>query len=199
MLNAAEPSTVLEGRIAAAIRRRAPEARRFFAHNAAAIAAAACAIAERLEAGGRIYAFGRGAYATDAQHVAVEFVHPVLVGKKALPATDVSASYEASLPVLLEADDIVIAFGPPGGDPAIARALGAARSRSAYTIGLPSAGADYSSGAASVDDHVHQEIVEIACHALYESVHVFLEHRQLDRDAGPSAFLYPFLGGSAGP
>jgi D-sedoheptulose 7-phosphate isomerase len=42
---------------------------------------------------------------------------------------------------------------------------------------------------------VHQEIVEIAGHMLYESVHVFLEHRRLDHDAGASSFLYPFLGG----
>ena len=31
-----------------------------------------------------LLAFGRGPYATDAQHVSVEFVHPVIVGKRAL-------------------------------------------------------------------------------------------------------------------
>jgi len=30
--------------------------------------------------------FGNGAGTTDAQHVSVEFVHPVGVGKRALPA-----------------------------------------------------------------------------------------------------------------
>jgi len=30
--------------------------------------------------------FGSGGAATDAQHIAVEFVHPVIVGKRALPA-----------------------------------------------------------------------------------------------------------------
>ena len=70
------------------------------AANAEAIAATARAVAERLSSGGRTYAFGRGAYATDAQHVAVEFVHPVLVGKPALPAADLSLSFEVSLPAI---------------------------------------------------------------------------------------------------
>src|SRR5436309_5961322 len=43
-------------------------------------------MAERFLRGGRLLAFGRGHYATDAQHVSVEFVHPVIVGKRALPA-----------------------------------------------------------------------------------------------------------------
>ena len=34
-------------------------------------------------------------YATDAQHVSVEFVHPVIVGKRALPALDLSLSFRA--------------------------------------------------------------------------------------------------------
>jgi len=56
--------------------------RGFFAREAAHIARA---IAERFEGGGALYAFGRGAYATEAAHLSVEFVHPVIVGKRALP------------------------------------------------------------------------------------------------------------------
>ena len=95
------------------------------------------AVAERLSSGGRIYAFGRGAYATDAQHVAVEFVHPVLVGKPALPASDLSLSFEVSLPAILAAQDVVVGFGPPAGDPAVTRALAEARALGAFTIALP--------------------------------------------------------------
>jgi len=36
--------------------------------------------------GGKLIAFGKGGSSTDAQHIAVEFVHPVMVGKRALPA-----------------------------------------------------------------------------------------------------------------
>jgi len=191
----AEPGPLAE-RIAAALRGRTPVARRYFAANAAAIAGAARAVAERFRAGGRIYAFGRGAYATDAQHVAVEFVHPVLVGKPALPASDLSASFEASLPVLITGRDVAVGFGPPEGDAAVARALAGAHALGAYTIAFPGTDADFASPRASDDEHVHQEIVEIAGHMLYESVHVFLESQHRESDAGAAAFLYPFLGGA---
>src|SRR6266508_478236 len=61
-----------------------PEA--FFAAEAGRIAEACWAMARRFHQGGRLLAFGNGACATDAQHVSVEFVHPVIVGKRALPA-----------------------------------------------------------------------------------------------------------------
>ena len=195
MLRAAGDTTELVDRIAAAIRSRAPVTRRFFAENAPAIAAAARVVAERLSSGGRVFAFGRGAYATDAQHMAVEFVHPVLVGKRALPASDVSLSFETSLAVIVKAQDVVVGFGPPHGDAIVTRALAGARAAGAYTIALPGRDADFAMDAASDDEHVHQEIVELLGHMLYESVHVFLEHRQHDHDLGASAFLYPFLGG----
>jgi D-sedoheptulose 7-phosphate isomerase len=221
----AQLGAALAERIAAAIRSRAPVARSFFERHAEEIAVAARAVAGRLAAGGRIYAFGRGPYATDAQHVAVEFVHPVLVGKPALPAADLSLSFESSLPVLVTARDVVIGFGPPEGDPAINRALRRARACGAYALDFcgnvndassdsndrdsgaaPDSArreshADFALGAISDDAHVHQEIVEIVGHLVYESVHVFLEHRQsghaVDNDAGAAAFLYPFLGGDA--
>ena len=37
-------------------------------------------------------------------------------------------------------------------------------------------------------------MIEILYHTLWESVHVFLEHRELGHDVGASGFLYPFLG-----
>ncbi len=192
LIRAAQPAT-LEARIAAALRARTPAARGFFAAYAPAIARAARDVAARLASGGSVYAFGRGAYATDAQHSAVEFVHPVLVGKPALPATDLSASFEAALPVVARAGDVAIGYGPPGGDPAVARALAAACERGLFTIALPGTGS-FGVEAPGPDDHVHQELIEILGHMLYESVHVFLERRQLDRDAGAASFLYPFLG-----
>jgi D-sedoheptulose 7-phosphate isomerase len=197
MLTPVDLPTGLESRIAASIRSRTPVARRFFASYAGAIAEAARRIAECLTAGGIIYAFGRGPYATDAQHVAVEFVHPVLVGKPALPATDLSLSFESSLAAVVRPHDVVVGFGPPQGDPAVARALRDARVRGAFTVALPGSDAGFAIEAAGDDEHVHQELMEIVGHMLYESVHVYLEHRRLDHDAGAAAFLYPFLGGAA--
>jgi D-sedoheptulose 7-phosphate isomerase len=195
MLNATCSAAELAVRIAEAICSRTAVAQRFFDSRAEDIARTARAVAQRLSEGGCIYAFGRGAYATDAAHVAVEFVHPVLVGKPALPAADVSLSFETSLPVIVRPRDVVVGFGPPHGDPDVDRALAGARAAGAFTIALGGADADFVVRAASDDEHVHQEIVEITGHMLYESVHVFLEHRHRDGDAGASAFLYPFLGG----
>ena len=56
---------------------------RFFHANAEPISQACLAMARRFERGGRLLVFGEGAQASDAEHVAVEFVHPVLVGKRA--------------------------------------------------------------------------------------------------------------------
>jgi D-sedoheptulose 7-phosphate isomerase len=44
------------------------------------------------------------------------------------------------------------------------------------------------------DPFMHQEMIEILYHTLWETVHVFFEHRELGHDVGESGFLYPFLG-----
>src|SRR5689334_5645 len=70
-------------------RREAPVAA--LAGDAAAVAAACHAMAIRFHRGGKLIVFGNGGPSTDAQHVAVEFVHPVIVGKRALPAISLTA------------------------------------------------------------------------------------------------------------
>src|ERR1700749_1409841 len=62
------------------------EPTRDLAGQAEAVAQACHAMAVRFHSGGKLVVFGTGAASTDAQHVAVEFVHPVIVGKRALPA-----------------------------------------------------------------------------------------------------------------
>ena len=79
----------LRGRRSASLARNAA-VEAFFAREAPRLAAACREMSERFLRGGRLLAFGRGPYATDAQHVSVEFVHPVIVGKRALPALDLS-------------------------------------------------------------------------------------------------------------
>ena len=44
------------------------------------------------------------------------------------------------------------------------------------------------------DPFAHQEMIEILYHTLWETVHVFFEHRELGHDLGATEFLYPFLG-----
>jgi len=157
----------------------------FFGQEAPRLAAVSEEMAERFLRGGRLLAFGRGACATDAQHVSVEFVHPVIVGKRALPALDLSAQFALWLDALVRPDDIVMGFAPPEGDAEVQAALDAAHLRNAMTLSFP---------AVTDDAFIHQELIEVLYHTLWETVHVFLEHRELGQDTGPAGFLYPFLG-----
>jgi D-sedoheptulose 7-phosphate isomerase len=166
----------------------------FFAREARRLAEACREMSERFLRGGRLLAFGRGPYTTDAQHVSVEFVHPVIVGKRALPALDLSLAFEPWLKALTQADDIVMGFGPPEGDPEVWAALDEARRRHAMTLALPGAEGSYSTAAATQDPFIHQELIEVLYHTLWETVHVFFEHRELGHDVGEAGFLYPFLG-----
>src|SRR5207302_4030310 len=62
----------------------------FFAAQASALASACWGMARRFHAGGKLVILAPpGATFSDAQHNAVEFIHPVLVGKRALPAISV--------------------------------------------------------------------------------------------------------------
>jgi len=166
----------------------------FFSQQSHRLALACREMAKRFLSGGRLLAFGRGPYATDAQHVSVEFVHPVIVGKRALPAIDLSLVFRPWLEALLEPNDIVIGFGPPGGDPEISDALASAAARGAMTFALPGTNGSYSCDTGAEDSFIHQELIEILYHTLWETVHVFFEHRELGLDVGAAGFLYPFLG-----
>jgi D-sedoheptulose 7-phosphate isomerase len=127
-------------------------------------------MAERFERGGRLLALGGSPQDwSDAHHVAVEFVHPVIVGKRALPAV---ALAPRDVPSLAEPDDIVVSF-----DPLVVRA-----------------GEEWTFVPPTDDPFVRQELAETLYHVLWELVHVFFEHRASSTvGAGASAFLYPFL------
>jgi D-sedoheptulose 7-phosphate isomerase len=166
----------------------------FFAREAPRLAVACREMSERFLRGGRLLAFGRGPYATDAQHVSVEFVHPVIVGKRALPALDLSVLFRPWLEAILRPEDIVMGFGPPEGDPEVWATLQMAHRGDAMTFALPGVEGSYAVDAATDDPFLHQEMIEVLYHTLWETVHVFFEHRELGHDVGASSFLYPFLG-----
>ncbi len=200
MLTQSLPQSSLAAWIAERFAARNAVMRDYFAREAPRVTSAAEAMAERFARGGRLFAFGRGPYATDAAHLSVEFVHPVIVGKRALPALDVSAAPEAMLAALATGDDVAVAFGPPAGDASALAALSAVRARGVLTLALPGEDADYAFASPALDAHVHQELFELVGHTLYESVHVFLEHEARDTgaDGGAASFLYPFLGPGSG-
>jgi D-sedoheptulose 7-phosphate isomerase len=151
-------------------------------------------MSRRFLRGGRLLAFGVGPYLTDAQHVSVEFVHPVIVGKRALPAIDLSAAPEAWLRAILRAEDIVMGFGPPEGDARVHQLLEFCRGRRALVCEWPGRLGEHELPAASSDPFIHQELTELMYHTLWETVHVFFEQKTIGHDVGASAFLYPFLG-----
>ncbi|HET8592918.1 MAG TPA: SIS domain-containing protein [Solirubrobacterales bacterium] len=193
-------------RIAALLDLRSGANREFFAAHAEGIARCCHRMAERFARGGRLVALGgTPAARSDARHVAVEFVHPVIVGKRALPAIGLASeggSLCAQVELIAEPADIAIAFGSEAGRRGeTARALARARQRGCLTIAFTDAGAEWEFPPLTEDPFVAQELVETLYHVLWELVHVFFEHRGLlkGREAGPvhdtgaSSFLYPFL------
>jgi D-sedoheptulose 7-phosphate isomerase len=166
----------------------------FFAAEAPRLAEACHEMSKRFLAGGRLLAFGNGSAATDAQHVSVEFVHPVIVGKRALPALDLGPDFERRLPVVLQPEDMVMGFAFPEADEPVERTVRAAQERGALTFSLTGEAGEYSFSPPDGDPFVIQEVFEVLYHVLWETVHVYFEHREQGHDVGNSSVLYPFLG-----
>jgi len=149
-------------------------------HN---VALACHSMAKAFDRGGTLFAFGTGAAETDAAHVAVEFMHPVIVGKRALPAlappNDVLGAVRPG--------DIALSIAHGTEDPATLRFREEASARGALTIALlgrgEATGADHAFIADHEDEQVVQEIQETLYHVLWELVHVFFEHPGLLDDA----------------
>ncbi|MEO7197851.1 MAG: SIS domain-containing protein [Solirubrobacterales bacterium] len=204
-----------EGMLEELIARRLAAGEDFFGREGERLARCCHLMAERFARGGRLMALGATPPArSDARHVSVEFVHPVIVGKRALPAIALTAEggpVERQAAALIEADDIAIGFGvgEKGGE-GVAGALTAAHEVGCMTIAFPPPGATSPSNRSAAewsftppgdDPYVRQEIVETAYHVLWELVHVFFDHRGLLEgrekkalhDPGASSFLYPFL------
>ena len=175
---------------------------RFFAAEAETISQACLAMARRFHRGGRLLVFGTGSCVTDAQHVSVEFVHPVIVGKRALPAIALTNDMATTLGVarqmgqeqifarqlqtLGRAEDIALGITTFGRDRATLNGLAAAREQGMLTIGLTggrfkTAGesCDFRFVVPCDDELVIQETQETLYHLLWELVHVFFEHKGL--------------------
>jgi D-sedoheptulose 7-phosphate isomerase len=171
-------------------------------------------MALRFQAGGTLVAFGNGEASTDAQHLSVEFVHPVIVGKRALPGISLVTDpatltgvaqrigfdgvFAHQLGVLAGPDDIALGVSSDGNCTNVLRGLERARSDGMLTIALvggdggaiaESPAVDHVVVVPSADVHVVKEMHVAAYHILWELVHVFLEHPGLGRgesEATPS-------------
>ncbi len=192
--------------LAALLARRTEANREFFDAEAERLARLCHRMAERFARAGRLIALGSSpAACSDARHVAVEFVHPVIVGKRALPAmalTGEGGGLACQVELIAREDDIAIAFLDGEEDPdEVARAVALARRRGCLTIAFSELGAEWEFEPPTADGQVRQELIETLYHVLWELVHVFFDHRGLlagrdarrVHDAGASSFLYPFL------
>lgn len=164
------------------------------------VAEAARAMAERFRRGGRLLVFGSGRAAADAEHVSVEFVHPVIVGKRALPALTLTGDvatvtglansrglagiFAHQIRLLGRPADMAFGLAGPGGDVAVEQGLDAAGRAGLLTLALtagPAGGhqrVDHRLAAASADPLVVKEMHVTTYHVLWELVHVFLEHTE---------------------
>jgi D-sedoheptulose 7-phosphate isomerase len=173
---------------------------RDLAGQADAVTAACHAMAMRFHRGGKLVVFGAGGSSPDAQHVAVEFVHPVIVGKRALPAisltTDVAtvtgiaerdgvaAIFTHQIRYLADPADIALGISADGNSASVLAGLEAAAGLGLLTIALAggnggriaaSQNVDHVLLAPSSDPRVVKELQVTTYHVLWELVHVLFE------------------------
>jgi len=169
------------------------------AGQAAAVAETCHAMAVRFHQGGKLAVFGTGTESTDALHVAVEFVHPVIVGKRALPAISLTADvatvtglaadggidgiFAHQIRLLAEPADIALGIAADSTSPSVLRGLEAAKQMGLLTIALTggqgaigmSPAVDHVLAVNSDDPRVIKEVHVTVYHVLWELVHVFFE------------------------
>jgi D-sedoheptulose 7-phosphate isomerase len=193
--------TAAVGAGVAALFDRRVDAGRALGRDAELVARACHDMARRFAAGGKLVVFGSGPAATDAQHLAVEFVHPVIVGKRAFPALSLTGDvatltgvasrdgvgevFARQLALLGDTGDIALGLSTDGRCELVRAALGEARRRDLLTVALvggdggPIAAdrlADHVFVARSTDPRVVKEVHVTTYHVLWEMVHVFFEH-----------------------
>jgi len=169
----------------------------FFREEADRIEALVRAMADRFARGGRLYVMGNGGSATDAQHVAVEFFHPIIEKRKALPALALTADqalvtaisndrdfakvFSDQLRVLGRADDMALAISTSGQSPNLVQALAVGRERGLLTIAFTGKDggrladlAEYCFVVPSFSIHRIQETHVALYHIVWDLVHVVL-------------------------
>lgn len=157
-------------------------------------------MAVRFHQGGKLVVFGNGGASADAAHIVVEFVHPVIVGKRALPAISLNGDvatitgvgngegfagiFAHQLRHLADPEDIALGLSPDGNCANVRRALDEARGMGLLTIALTGGdggtiaadqAADHVLVARSDNPVVVKEIHVTMYHILWELVHVFFE------------------------
>ena len=169
----------------------------FFRAEADRIEALVRALAARFSSGGRLYVMGNGGSATDAQHISVEFFHPIVEKRKPLPAIALTADqalltaisndrdfakvFADQLRVLARPGDMALTVSTSGKSPNLVQALETARELGLLTIAftgkdggrLPDL-AEYCFVVPSFSIHRIQEAHVTLYHIVWDLVHVAL-------------------------
>lgn len=151
------------------------------------LAAAALALARRLQAGGTLWC-AAPSWPHHASHIAVEFVHPVVVGTRALPAVALPVSGGSAAAAALARGSVasgdVLLVVASADDPTARDLLRRAPAWGATTLWI-GVGPEPATGAA---DHVlwlpaygaaHDGRLVLLYHLLWELTHVCLQHAAL--------------------
>lgn len=168
---------------------------KFFADNADGIVACCTAMAKCFDAGGRLFVMGNGGSSCDAAHVSVEFMHPIIEKRPALPALalttdtailtavgndqDFALAFTQQLRMLAKKGDMALGISTSGRSANINRALQTAREFGLLTIGFSGRDGgrmptycDHCFTVPSFSIHRIQETHETLLHVLWDLIHV---------------------------
>ena len=163
----------------------------------ARLEACVTAMAERFNQGGRLLTMGNGCSACDALHMVVEFQHPIIEKRRALPAMalaadvatltavgndgDFSMVFVEQLRVLGRPEDIALGISTSGQSANVTRALTVAREMGMLTVALSGRDggrlasiAEYCFVAPSFSIHRIQETHTLLVHLLWDELQVGL-------------------------
>lgn len=180
---------------------------KFFADNKDAILAASLQMAKAFYRGRKLLVCGNGGSATDAQHIAVEFMHPITVGRKALPAiclandmamvtavaNDVGFDdvFTRQIIALGKEGDVLLGVSTSGNSKNLIHAFATARRLKITTIGFAGGDGgemaelklggllDYCLAVPTASIHRIQETHVALYHIMWDMVHTFLQHEGL--------------------
>jgi D-sedoheptulose 7-phosphate isomerase len=183
---------------------------KFFADNKDAILSASLRMAKAFHRGGKLLVCGNGGSATDAQHIAVEFMHPITVGRKALPAicltndmammtavaNDVGFAdvFTRQIIALGNEGDVLLAISTSGNSKNLMHAFATARRMSMTTIGFAGSNGgemaelaaggllDFCLTVPTASIHRIQETHVALYHIMWDMVHTFLQDKGLMSD-----------------
>jgi D-sedoheptulose 7-phosphate isomerase len=153
------------------------------------------AMADSFKRGKRLFVMGNGGSACDAQHVAVEFIHPIIEKRKPLPAialtndlatltaigndADFSHVFVDQLKLLGQPGDMALVISTSGKSPNLIYALETARQKEMMTIAfsgkdggrLPEL-AEHCFVVPSFSIHRIQEVHTALLHIVWDLIHV---------------------------